>query len=194
MIHSFDTTDVLSMVRIFGEVLDASGTGLLVQSGTANLMVNATALDILGVNEATLLKMPPGADDWQARHTDGRPLTYEELPCVQALRSQRPVNDQVFSFAEQVGGQRRWVSVSAVPCPVTQAGESILYCFIKDISESIQRSEFSDRCREEAQDASHIKDDFLALLVTYCVRLSTASWACCSWPCILAAGTASGNI
>ena len=83
---------------------------------------------------------------------------------MQALRSGHPVNDQTFSFVEQAGGQRRWISASAVPKSGDQTDEPILYCLIKDISESVQKNAFSDSCREEAQAADHVKDDFLAML------------------------------
>jgi len=164
MAHSSDITNTFSAIRLFGEILDASETGLLVQNGTANLMANATTLRILGVSENTLLAMPPAALAWQARHMDGQPLSSGDFPAMQALRSGRPVKDQVFSLVEQSGEQRRWISVSAVPRPGTQTGESILYCFIKDVSECVQKNEFSARSREEAKAASHIKDDFLAML------------------------------
>jgi CheY-like chemotaxis protein len=65
---------------------------------------------------------------------------------------------------EQTGGQRRWLSISAVPRPEAQPGEPALYCFIKDVSEHIQRDDCSNRCREEVQAADHAKDDFLAML------------------------------
>ncbi|MCL2123107.1 MAG: response regulator [Desulfovibrionaceae bacterium] len=164
MAHSPDLTDISQGIQLLGEILDASETGLIVQSSTANLVANTTALRILGVDEAALLRMTPGAGDWQARHADGRPLASEEFPGIQALRSGRPVTDQVFSLVEQAGGQRRWISVSVVPKSGTQTVEPVLYCVFKDVSESVQRNEFSDRCREEAQAASHIKDDFLAML------------------------------
>jgi signal transduction histidine kinase/ActR/RegA family two-component response regulator len=164
MAHSSDRTDISSAIQLLGEILDANETGLLVQSNTANLMANTTALRILGIDEATLLRMSPNAVDWHAQHSDGRPLAAEEFPGIQALRSGRPVNDQVFSLVEQSGGQRRWISVSAVPKSEPRTGEPILYCLIRDVSESVQKNEFSDRCCEEAQTASHIKDDFLAML------------------------------
>jgi len=164
MAHSSEHTDISSALQLLGEILDANGTGLLVQSGTANLMANAAALRMLGIDEATLLRMPTDAVDWRVQHADGRPLASGEFPGIQALRSGRPVNDQLFSLVEQAGGQRRWISVSAVPKTGIRTGEPILYCLLKDVSEFVQRNEFADNSPEEAQAANHIKDDFLAML------------------------------
>ena len=164
MAHSSDRTGISSAIQLLSEILDANGTGLLVQSGTANLMANATTLRILGVDEATLLRVPPGAVDWRVQHADGRPLASEELPTLQALRSGRPINDQLLSLVKQADGQRRWISVSAVPKSESRTEEPLLYCLLRDVSESVQKNELADNCREEAQADNHIKDDFLVML------------------------------
>ena len=164
MAQSRTITDISSEIRLFGEILDAAETGLIVQSAAANLMANATALRILGMTEDMLLGMPPDATGWRARHADGRPLASGEFPGVQALRTGRPVNDKIFSLEKQPDGQQRWISVSAVPGRGTQTGEPVLYCLIKDISASFQKGEFADRNRAAAQTASNPTDNFLAML------------------------------
>ncbi|MDR2695730.1 MAG: response regulator [Deltaproteobacteria bacterium] len=164
MIHSSGITDFSSAIRLFGEILDAGGTGLIVQSAAANLTANATALRLLGTDEAALREMPPGVFGWRALHADGRSLAHEELPHVQALRSRCPVTDRVFRLADQAGGQQRRISMSAVPMPAGPAGEDLLYCFIKDVSAAAPREEIAHSDRETARTAGYLGDDVLAML------------------------------
>ena len=164
MTHSSDLTDIPLEIRQFGAILDADGTGLIVQSGTANLTANATALHILGISEAALRRMPPGVFGWQARHADGRPLAHGEFPHIQALHSRSPVKDRVFGLAGQADEQQRWISMSAVLMPAAPTGEDLLYCLIRDVSASVQREELAQRGRDAAQTANYIKNDFLAML------------------------------
>ncbi len=156
--------DVLAAARAFGSILDTAGIGLLVQSIGRNFAANTVALRILGVDEDAFLRMEPGSADWRAVLRDGRPLGKEELPGMMALHTMQPVKDMVIGFSEKKEGRRRWISSSAAPVPGADGGETLVYQFIRDISELLLRDEDLNRSREEAQAANFIKDDFLTML------------------------------
>lgn len=76
---------------------------------------NPAAGQMLGVDPEQLVGLSPSGESWNAVREDGRPFPGAEHPAMVALRTGTTVRARVMGVRHGRTGERRWLSVTAVP-------------------------------------------------------------------------------
>lgn len=76
---------------------------------------NPAAGEMLGVDPEQLVGLSPEDDSWSAVREDGLPFPGAEHPAMEALRTGTTVRGRVMGIRHGRTGERRWLSVTAVP-------------------------------------------------------------------------------
>lgn len=76
---------------------------------------NPAAGEMLGVDPAQLVGLSPEGGNWSAVREDGRPFPGADHPVMEALRTGTSVRGRVMGISHGRTGERRWLSVTAVP-------------------------------------------------------------------------------
>lgn len=109
---------------------------------------NPQAAATLGVKQEDLVGLRPQAPGWQAVHEDGSPFPGDEHPATVALRTGRVVTDVVMGVRHGTTGERRWLSVTAVPDAIDEHGRpQRAYAMFKDVTDE-RRAAAGARDRE----------------------------------------------
>lgn len=96
---------------------------------------NPMAGQKLGVDPEDLVGLSPEADQWQAVHEDGSPFPGHDHPAMVALRTGEIVADVVMGVTHGRTGERRWLSVTAVPNTRDEQGRpQSVYAMYRDIT------------------------------------------------------------
>lgn len=98
---------------LLAEAIEGSGALMFVQGTTGAVLSANTAAEVtLGIDRSTA-DQPPVLEGLDPVHDDGSPFRPDDFPAHIALRSQVPQRDVVMGLL--LGGERRWMSASAVP-------------------------------------------------------------------------------
>ncbi|MEW1955408.1 SpoIIE family protein phosphatase [Terrabacter sp. NPDC080008] len=79
------------------------------------IAANPAAGEMLGVDPERLVGLGPEDEQWNAVREDGFPFAGDEHPAAVALRTGTTVRGQVMGVRHGRTGERRWLSVTAVP-------------------------------------------------------------------------------
>lgn len=102
----------------------------------AIIAVNPTAASMLGVEPEALLGQRPQDPRWHAVREDGSPLPGDEHPAMVALRTGKITPDVLMGVAHGGTGERRWISVTAVPDARDHEGRpQRAYAMFRDVTE-----------------------------------------------------------
>lgn len=112
------------------------------------IAANPQAAQTLGVPREELIGLRPQAPGWQAVHEDGSPFPGDDHPAVVALRTGRMVADVVMGVLHGTTGERRWLSVTAVPDAFDDRGRpQRAYAMFEDVTDE-RRATTAARDRE----------------------------------------------
>ena len=96
---------------------------------------NPMAGQKLGVDPEDLIGLSPEAEQWHAVHEDGSPFPGHDHPAMVALRTGEIVADVVMGVTHGRTGERRWLSVTAVPDTRDDQGRpQSVYAMYRDIT------------------------------------------------------------
>lgn len=151
LVHAVDVTArVLVRHRseaLAGELTEAEGRyrtlfetmpdGVVYHDGDGVIVAaNPTAGRILGVDASDLVGLSPQGEHWQAVREDGSPFPGDEHPAMVALRTGEIVADVVMGVTHGQTGERRWLSVTAVPDARDEQGRpQRAYAMFQDVTE-----------------------------------------------------------
>lgn len=102
----------------------------------AIVAANPAAAAMLGLDVDDLIGLRPQGPNWQAVREDGSPFPGDEHPATVALQTGRVVRDVVLGVRHGRTGERRWLSVTAIPDERDDQGRpQRAYAMFKDITE-----------------------------------------------------------
>lgn len=108
----------------------------------AIVSANAKAAEILGQDREALVGLQPREDGWQAVREDGSPFPVDDQPAMVALREGKVVADVVMGVTQARTGERRWLSVTAVPDALDEQGRpQRVYAMFGDVTEQRRTAE-----------------------------------------------------
>ena len=128
---------------------------------TAILYANQRAVEMLGISREELSGMLAVDPQLVLLDEQGRPLTIERYPVVQAIQSGVDVCDQVVGTLHRDSTETTWARVSAVLYPSPEALESVVVTFV-DITALRRAERERQQARAKAQEAARLES--LALL------------------------------
>jgi diguanylate cyclase (GGDEF)-like protein/PAS domain S-box-containing protein len=126
----------------YRRVLDAVDEGVLLQDADARIIaVNRSAAALFGVVEADVLGQTPVGFGWAVFDADGREVPAEERPVRAAVRSGKPVSNQLLRMHIADKGER-WLEVSSYPVAGADP-DSIQYVVttIRDVTDRLRAAE-----------------------------------------------------
>ena len=129
------------------------------------ISMNPAAERILGRSAAEFLGRTSAAEEPDAKQEDGSALPAAEHPAIVALRTGRQVPATVMGVYNPREKAYRWISISAVP--IVEGGDdrpTEVYTIFNDITERIRMEQALAAAKTNAEQASHAKDHFLAVL------------------------------
>ncbi len=137
---------------------------------------NPRAAETLGVAPDDLVGLRPQGEGWQAVHEDGSPFPGDDHPAVVALRTGRIVADVVMGVRHAVTGQRRWLSVTAVPDALDEhARPQRVYAMIEDVTDERRAA---DAARDRETLLGRLRDaNVLGILIADEDRVTDANQA-----------------
>ncbi|MCA0395436.1 MAG: PAS domain S-box protein, partial [Proteobacteria bacterium] len=138
----------------YGQLLEVIDKGVLVLDDHGRLIqANAAAMRILGADEHHDFQQYLHPADWTMVDEGGRPITVEELPPSQTLRTGKATESRVFGLYHRPERRLRWLSVSTVPlfAPGGRKPSQVL-SFFSDVTQLKRDSALFDR----AQALAHI--------------------------------------
>lgn len=101
--------------------------------------VNPAAEQLLGRSRDQLIGNHLYDPVWQTQDASGQPLHSEHAPCERALHSGEAVRNVIVSFYHPQHGERRWLSVDAVPQFKPRADyPHLVYALFTDITQRYQ--------------------------------------------------------
>jgi PAS domain S-box-containing protein len=130
----------------------------------AIVAANPTAGTMLGVDPEALIGLTPQGENWAAVREDESPFPGDEHPAMVALRTGEVVADVVMGVAHAVTGERRWLSVTAVPDSRDEQGRpQRAYAMFRDVTE---QRDTAEALRERESFLGHLRDaNVLGILV-----------------------------
>lgn len=112
------------------------------------IAANPQAAETLGVEREDLIGLRPQGPGWQAVHEDGSPFPGADHPATVALRTGRMVTGVVMGVRHGATGERRWLSVTAVPDAIDEQGRpQRAYAMFEDVTDE-RRAAAAARDRE----------------------------------------------
>ena len=138
----------------YGQLLEVIDKGVLVLDDHGRLIqANAAAMRILGADEHHDFQQYLHPADWTMVDEGGRPITVDELPPSQTLRTGKATESRVFGLYHRPERRLRWLSVSTVPlfAPGGRKPSQVL-SFFSDVTQLKRDSALFDR----AQALAHI--------------------------------------
>jgi signal transduction histidine kinase/CheY-like chemotaxis protein len=126
------------------------------------VFVNALGRELLGDPAIETMAPAPRALALHLTDPDGRPVTADRLPSSRALRGETVVGSEVLMRHPQRGVRRMRVNAH----PLRGPGRDIYAAVVawKDVTEERQALAEIDTARRAAEDASRLKDEFIAAL------------------------------
>ena len=160
----------------YGQLLEVIDKGVLVLDHHGRLVqANAAAMRILGADEHHDFQQYLAPADWAAVDEGGRPITVEELPPFQALRTGKALESRVLGLYHRPERRLRWLSISTVPlfAPGGRHPTQVL-SFFSDVTQLKRDSALFDRAQSLAhiggwewevdRDALYMTDEALRIL------------------------------
>ncbi|HRN62371.1 MAG TPA: EAL domain-containing protein [Luteimonas sp.] len=160
----------------YGQLLEVIDKGVLVFDDRGGLVqANAAAMRILGADEHHDLKDYLRPPDWAMLDEGGRPITVDELPPAQTLRTGKATESRVLGLYHRPERRLRWLSVSSVPLfpPGGRRPVQVL-SFFSDVTRLKRDSALFDRAQSLAhiggwewevdRDALYMTDEALRIL------------------------------
>ena len=131
-----DEADVASVYPCGDFLLDHLPLGIVfLDAGGEIRTANPAAERILGLSLEQMRGAHPTDPHWRAIREDGSPFPGEEHPAMLALRSGKPVRDQVMGVFDPRCDDQTWIRVSAFPLTGERsAGPAGVYAVFEDIS------------------------------------------------------------
>jgi PAS domain S-box-containing protein len=125
---------------------------------------NPAAGEMLGVAPEALVGLAPHGENWQAVREDETPFPGDEHPAMVALHTGEVVGEVVMGVTHGVTGERRWLSVTAVPDARDERGlPQRAYAMFRDVTEQRLTAE---ALRERETFLGHLRDaNVLGILV-----------------------------
>jgi PAS domain S-box-containing protein len=108
---------------------------------------NTAAAEILG-GTVEDLKSRSFPGQWRCMRADGTPLAVEDTPLGIALRTGKPVTDEIFAVWNEARQQWRWVLANAVPSPARSGQESLIQVVFSDVTD-LRRAQLEARESEQ---------------------------------------------
>jgi PAS domain S-box-containing protein len=116
-------------------IRDLSAGVMLFGPQAEALLVNPTALRLLGLEENQALGKTFLDSDWRVIHEDGTPFPGEAHPVPRAIATRRPVRDVVMGVQRSAAGDRVWLLVNAEPQLTAEGKVESVICTFSDITE-----------------------------------------------------------
>ncbi|MGZ4490106.1 MAG: SpoIIE family protein phosphatase [Nocardioidaceae bacterium] len=151
LVHASDVTahvlDRQALRQVAGQLADAEDryrrifetmlSGVVSHDADGVIMaVNPTAERILGASADELVGMAPPDPRWRSFRDDGTRLPLEEHPVNVALRTGAAVADVLIGVDHKTTGERRWLSVAAVPdAPDDHGRPQRIYTMFSDVTD-----------------------------------------------------------
>ncbi|MDH5834204.1 sensor domain-containing protein [Luteimonas kalidii] len=138
----------------YGQLLEVMDKGVLVLDDHGRLVqANAAAMRILGADGHVDFQTYLRAADWAMVDEGGRPITVEDLPPSQTLRTGRATESRVLGLYHRPERRLRWLSVSSVPLFAPGGRKPVqVLSFFSDVTQLKRDSALFDR----AQSLAHI--------------------------------------
>lgn len=141
-----------SLDPAFQKLIQNLQVGLVVLgTDTKVLLCNPLALEILGVQEHTLLGKKPGDLNWRLVDEDGSPLNRAALPLLRAIVSRQPVNNQTVGVYPPGAIEPIWLLVNIDPQIDPDGSVQKIICTFSNITThkhteaALRQSEASNR-------------------------------------------------
>lgn len=111
--------------------------GVVYHDATGTIIAaNPAAGEVLGVDPADLVGLSPTSPQWQAVREDESPFPGDEHPAMVALREGSVVTGAVMGVTHGRSGERRWLTVTAVPDARDEQGRpQRVYAMFEDVTE-----------------------------------------------------------
>lgn len=160
----------------YGQLLEVMDKGVLVLDDHGRLVqANAAAMRILGADGHADFQAYLRAADWAMVDEGGRPITVEDLPPSQTLRTGRATESRVLGLYHRPERRLRWLSVSSVPLFAPGGRKPVqVLSFFSDVTQLKRDSALFDRAQSLAhiggwewevdRDALYMTDEALRIL------------------------------
>ncbi|HEX6248557.1 MAG TPA: SpoIIE family protein phosphatase [Nocardioidaceae bacterium] len=111
--------------------------GVVYHDATGTIVAaNPAAGEVLGVDPADLVGLSPQSPQWQAVREDESPFPGDEHPAMVALRTGSVVTGTVMGVVHGRSGERRWLTVTAVPDARDERGRpQRVYAMFEDVTD-----------------------------------------------------------
>jgi PAS domain S-box-containing protein len=148
----------------FRSLFETMDQGVLYRSREGKIITaNAAAGRILGIPLERLIGSAPIDRLWEIFHPDGREIPSDEYPPVVALRTGKPVYNEIIRVESMDGSATRWLQLTSIPR--TQKGEdrpSGVFSTFTDITERIEGERILRAAKLKAEESNRAKSEFLA--------------------------------
>ncbi|WP_262378465.1 sensor domain-containing protein [Luteimonas viscosa] len=160
----------------YGQLLEVIDKGVLVLDDRGRLVqANAAAMRILGADEHHDFQDYLRAGDWAMVDEGGRPITVEDLPPADTLRTGKATESRVLGLYHRPERRLRWLSVSSVPLFAPGGRKPVqVLSFFSDVTQLKRDSALFDRAQSLAhiggwewevdRDALYMTDEALRIL------------------------------
>jgi PAS domain S-box-containing protein len=151
LVHAVDVTDHVRTRRAVEEaaaglsiaeeryrrLFETLPSGVVYQDASGRIVsANPAAAELLGVDRDLMLGRDSEAAEWRAVREDGTPFPGEDHPAMVSLRTGSTVPGVVMGVAHGRTGERRWLSVTAVPDAFDEAGvPQRVYTIVTDVTD-----------------------------------------------------------
>lgn len=126
------------------------------------LVVNAKALELLGLTESQLLGRSSTDPDWDVVDELGEPLSAARFPVSQAIATRQSIRHVIIGIYRPQQRDRAWLLVDAEPQFDASGQLTQVICSFSDISDRKQAEAELRQAKEVAEAASRAKSEFLA--------------------------------
>lgn len=100
----------------YRHMIDRLHVGVLVYASDASIILsNQEASRILGKGLDSLRKSADGRDGWYFVNEERKPLSPDQCPAIQVLRTQMPINNQILGVVCEDSSDISWALVDAYP-------------------------------------------------------------------------------
>lgn len=142
-------------------LMDTLGAGVVVLGADGNIVANnPAAAEILGTRQKDLSKR--ALSSWTVEDTHGKPVAPEQMPAGKVLATGEACYNEILGYMQPDKNSVTWLLCSATPVFDSENRLNEVIVAFMDITEREEARRTMQKAKEEAEQASRMKSQFLA--------------------------------